>query len=123
MYWVVTKEVLGSNTKQPQICFTKEYAKEYGVPEENVEPIKIDEGFFGTFSEAKGISSQIKIRGYKAILLISSREHTYRVKISFDNFLKNQNIKIYTQGSGQKVLLRHAIVEFIKLKIYQYFLI
>ena len=97
--------------------------KEFGVPEENVEPIKIDEGFFGTFSEAKGISSLIKGRGYKDILLISSHEHTYRVKISFENFLKNQNISVYVQGSGEKILLRTAIFEFIKLKIYQYFLV
>ena len=93
--------------------------KEFGVPGENVEPIKIDEGFFGTFSEAKGISSLLKSRQYKSILLISSDDHTKRVKISFDNFLKDQDIKAYTQGSGERILLRHAIVEFIKLKIYQ----
>ena len=97
--------------------------KEFGVPEENVEPIKIDEGFFGTYSEAKGISSQLKIRGYKDILLISSREHTYRAKISFENFLKEQIVSIYTQASEERVLLRTAILEFNKLKIYQYFLI
>jgi len=109
--------------------------KEYGVPAENVEQIKIDEGFFGTFSEAKGISSLIKGRGYNDILLISTLDHTHRVKISFDNFLKNQNISVYAcpvksgfyltgvQASEERILLRHAIVEFIKLKIYQYFLV
>ena len=97
--------------------------QEFGVPEENVEPIEIDEGFFGTFSEAEGISSLLKSRGYNNIVLISSDDHTKRIKISFDNFLKDPEIKIYTQGSGEKLLLRHAIVEFIKLKVYQYFLI
>ena len=97
--------------------------KEFGVPAENIEPIKIDEGFFGTFSEAKGISSLLKSRQYKSILLISSDDHTKRIKISFDNFLKDQDIKTYTQGSGERILLRHAIVEFFKLKIYQNFLV
>jgi uncharacterized SAM-binding protein YcdF (DUF218 family) len=97
--------------------------KEYGVPKENVEPIKMDEGFFGTFSEAKGISSLLKKRGYENILLISSHEHTYRVKISFENFLKKQTASVYVQASEERILLRHAIVEFIKLKIYQYFLV
>ena len=77
----------------------------------------------GTFSEAKAISSLLKSRGYKDIVLISSDSHTKRIKISFNNFLKDQDIKTYTQGSGQRVLLRHAIFEFIKLKVYQYFLI
>jgi len=97
--------------------------EEHGVPAENVEAMKIEGGFFGTFSEAKGISSLIKGRGYKDILLISSHEHTYRVKISFDNFIKEQTVSVYTQASGERILLRHAIVEFFKLKVYQYFLI
>ncbi len=97
--------------------------KEFGVPEEDVEALKIKEGFFGTFSEAKGISSLIKKQGYKSLLLVSSPEHLYRAEISFDNFLKDQNISIYVQGSEERVLLRQLIVEFIKLKVYQYLLV
>ena len=97
--------------------------KEFGVPEEGVEAIKIKSGFFGTLSEAKGISSLIKIRGYKSLLLVSSPYHTNRVKISFDNFLKNQNTSLLIQGSEGKAFLRDLIIEFFKLKVYQYFLI
>ena len=97
--------------------------KEYGVPEENVEAIKIDEGFFGTYSEAKGISSLIKIRGYKSILLVAQLYHTHRVKLSFNKFMADQNISLNIIGSGEQLFLRHHIVEFIKLKIYQYFLV
>ena len=94
--------------------------QEFGVPEENIEAIKIEDGFFGTFTEAEGISSLLKSRGYNDIVLISSDYHTKRIKISFDHFLKDQDIKIFTRGSGEKVLLREAIFEFIKLKVYQY---
>ena len=97
--------------------------KELGVPAEDVEAIKIKEGFFGTFAEAKGISSLIKSRGYKSLLLVSSPYHINRVKISFDNFLKNQNTSLLIQGSDAKAFLRDLIVEFFKLKVYQYFLI
>ena len=97
--------------------------KKLGVPEKNVEAVKIEEGFFGTFSEAKGISSLVRGRGYMDIVLITSPDHTIRSKISFDNFLKNRNTLIYVQASGEKVLLRNLIVEFIKLKAYQYFLL
>jgi uncharacterized SAM-binding protein YcdF (DUF218 family) len=65
----------------------------------------------------------LKNRGYKDIVLISSDYHTRRIKVSFDNFLKDQDIKTYTEGSGEKLLSRNAIFEFIKLKVYQYFLI
>jgi hypothetical protein len=97
--------------------------KEFGIPEENVEPIKVDEGFFGTFTEAKGISSLLKSRGYKDIVLISSEYHTKRIKTCFDHFLKEQTASVNIQASGERILLRHAIFEFIKLKIYRYFLI
>ena len=110
--------------------------KEFGVPTECIEPIKAIEGFFGTFSEAKGISSLIKRQGYKSLLLISSPEHLYRAEISFDNFLKDQNTSIYAcpvksgfyltgvEGSGESdVSLRDLLVEFIKLKVYQYLLV
>ena len=96
---------------------------EFGVPIEHIEPIKIKEGFFGTFAEAKGISSIIKRRGYKSLLLVSSPYHTHRVKISFNNFLKNENTSLIIQGSESKAFLRDLFVEFFKLKIYQYFLI
>ena len=108
---------------------------EFGVPTECIEPIKIKEGFFGTFTEAKGISSLIKRQGYKSLLLISSPEHLYRAEISFDNFLKDQNTTIYAcpvksgfyltgvKESGGRALLRDLLVEFIKLKVYQYLLV
>jgi uncharacterized SAM-binding protein YcdF (DUF218 family) len=119
---------------------------EFGVPEENVKPIRIKEGFFGTFAEAKGISSLIESRGYRSLLLISSPEHLYRAEISFDNFLKDQNTSIYAcpacpvgrnyrtgvksgfyltgvKESGGRILLRDLLVEFIKLKVYQYLLV
>lgn len=97
--------------------------KEFGVPKEHIEPIKIKEGFFRTFAEAKGISSLIKIRGYKSLLLVSAPYHTHRLKISFDNFLKNQNTSLLIQGAETKAFLRDLVIEFLKLKVYQYFLI
>jgi len=125
---------LGRNLTNDEWSILK--LKEFGVPTECIEPIKVKEGFFGTFSEAKGISSLIKRQGYKSLLLISSPKHLYRAEISFDNFLKDQNTSIYAcpvksgfyltgvQGSGERdVLLRYLFVEFIKLKVYQYLLV
>jgi hypothetical protein len=97
--------------------------KELKVPEEYIEAIKIEEGFFGTFSEAKGISSLVKKKRYKSIILISEPYHSHRVKISFGNFLNKQGPIFHIKGSEEKVFLSDLIVEFFKLKVYQYFLI
>lgn len=97
--------------------------EELGIPEKRIEAISIKEGFFGTFTEAKGVSKLIKKRGYKRVLLISSPYHTHRVRISFENFLKDQTITFYVQSSDKRVFLRHLMIEFIKLKVYQYLLV
>ena len=97
--------------------------EELGIPKEYVEPISIKKEFFGTFAEAKGVSRLTKKRSYKNMVLISTPYHTRRVKISFENFLRNQELTLYVQGSDNGVFLRHLLVEFIKLKIYEYFLL
>lgn len=95
---------------------------QFGVPKEYVEIIKIPRGFFGTLSEAKYISSLVIQRELKSILLISSHYHTHRMKITFKDFL-DETHNIYIQGSGEKVFLKKYLLEFFKLKIYQYFII
>ena len=98
--------------------------EELGIPKEYVEPIWIKDEFFGTFAEAKSVSRLTKKRGYKNMVLISTPYHTRRVKISFENFLRNHEVRtLYVQGSDERVFLRYLLVEFIKLKIYEYCLV
>lgn len=97
--------------------------KKRGVRKEAVELISIAEGFFGTYSEAKDVSKLLQERKYKSILLIAQPYHTRRVQLSFSKFLAGQNIFFYIIGSGESLDLSDHMVEFIKLKIYQYFLV
>lgn len=97
--------------------------QKFGVPAKHIEPIKIHEGFFGTLSEAKSISKLIKKRQYKSILLISSPHHTKRVSISFAKYLKDYNITVFTQYSEDKEPVKGLLIEYLKLKIYEYFLL
>jgi len=97
--------------------------EELGIPKESVEPISIQKGFFGTFAEARGISRLIKERGYKSVALISAPYHTCRVKISFEKFLKGHGGKFYVHGSREEVPFIYLLKEFIKLKVYEYFLV
>lgn len=96
---------------------------EFGVPEEYIEAIEMEGGFWGTFSEAQGISSLVKKRSYKSVLLISTHYHTQRVKITFEHLLKKQGTVLFVQGAGGGILLRGHLLEYLKLKIYKYFLL
>ena len=97
--------------------------KQLGVPKEAVEAITIKEEFFGTLREAKAISKLIKERGYESTILISSPCHTRRVKISFQKFLTDENVPFFVQASDGRPSTMGLISEFIKLKIYQLFLV
>lgn len=113
--------LLGRNLTNDEWAILK--LEKLGIPTKNVEAICIKKGFFGTLTETKGISELVNKRGYKSIILISSPYHTHRVKISFEEFLKDHNVTSYVQGSGRKACLKELIVEFIKLKVYQYLLV
>ncbi len=95
----------------------------YGIPKEDIELIKVDEGFFGTYSEAKDVSNLIIERGHNSVLLIAQPYHTRRVRTCFNKTLGSHPVSVYIHDSGEKMPLRYLIVEYIKLKVYQYFLI
>lgn len=97
--------------------------KRLNIPEENIELIEVDEGFFGTYSEAVDISSFVKKKQYRSLLLIAQPYHTKRVISSFSEFPANRHVALYVQDSGEKMYLDQLIVEYAKLKVYQYFLL
>ncbi|MCD6184482.1 MAG: YdcF family protein [Deltaproteobacteria bacterium] len=126
--WIMSSSgITEYSTKLGRNWTKNEYAikqlQESGIPEKNIELVKVQEKFFGTLSEAKDISSLIQQKQFKSILLIAQPYHTHRVNISFNKFLAGQNISLYIQDSGERMLLRHLIAEYIKFKIYQHFLI
>ncbi|MDP8219697.1 MAG: ElyC/SanA/YdcF family protein [Candidatus Theseobacter exili] len=97
--------------------------KKLGISGKNIETVDIGKGFFGTLTEAKSVSGLIKKRGYKTLMLITSPYHTKRVKVSFTSMLTDTEITLCVRGSAEQASLSALIVEFIKLKIYKYFLI
>lgn len=113
--------LLGRNLSNDEWAIWK--LEELGIPKKSVESISIQKGFFGTLTEAKGISKIAKNRGYKSMLLISSSDHTHRVRISFKKFLKDNNIKMCIQGSGKRASLGELLLELVKLKVYEFFLV
>jgi len=113
--------LLGRNFTNDEWAILK--LEKLGIPKKNIEAIRVKKAFFGTLTEAKGISRLIKKRGYKSVLLISSPYHTHRAKISFEKFIEDHNVAFYMHGSGERGSLRDLIIEFIKLKVYEYLLV
>jgi hypothetical protein len=95
----------------------------FGVPKGKVESIEIDKVFFGTLSEAKSVSGLVKQRGYKSVLLIVQKYHSKRAILSFKKFLSDANISAYVKCSSEVQSLGEIIVEFIKLKVYENWLL
>jgi len=112
---------LGRNLTNNEWAIKK--LQQFGIPRENIEPISMESGFFGTLTEAKHISQLVDKKDYKNLILITAPYHTKRVKTCFENFLNGHNVAFYVQGSEERVTLSILIVELIKLKIYKYFLI
>lgn len=94
--------------------------KKYGIPREKIELIAVDEGVFGTYSEARDVSQEIIKDSHTAILLVSSAHHTQRMKESFQNFIsEQQGVNLYIKASDEQVYLREMISEYLKLSVYR----
>ena len=113
--------VLGRNLTNDEWALLK--VAELTVPKSCVEFVKIRKGFFGTFAEARGISEVIKERRYNNIVLITSAYHTHRTRISFQNFLKDTDVALSVIASKENGTFMEHLVEFIKLRVYELFLV
>lgn len=96
---------------------------ELGVKKEDIEPVQIKEGFFGTLSEAKGIPQIAKERGYNNLILVSSSYHTNRVWASFSKFAENKKLNTFVYGAEDRANLISLLFEYFKLRLYGRFLL
>ena len=94
-----------------------------GVPESDVEILSMEEGFFGTYTEAKHVARLAKERGYQQILLVCAPYHAYRVKACFQHAFQPETVRAFVQGSGEPAMLRQLLIEWIKARFYDTFLL
>jgi uncharacterized SAM-binding protein YcdF (DUF218 family) len=94
-----------------------------GVPADKIEIIKINEGFFGTWREAKHIAKLVRLRKIKTLVLISQPYHSQRVYTSFKKFLPEEEFNFYIQSSNENQRFIEMAIEFFKLKVYTHLLL
>jgi uncharacterized SAM-binding protein YcdF (DUF218 family) len=61
--------------------------QKYGVPADKVEILQLEEGYFGTLSEARQVSALARQRGLRTLALIAQPYHSRRVDLSFRKFM------------------------------------
>lgn len=97
--------------------------KDLGVRIQDIEPVSVPDGFWGTLSEAKEISQVASENGYSGLVLVTSPYHTQRTWESFARFAGDRGLKVYIYPSDEEVPLPRVLQESTKLLIYKIFLL
>lgn len=93
-----------------------------GVPREQIEIVEMEEGFFGTLSEAKHVSRLVESRSVSRIVLIAQKFHTRRSLASFKSYLP-AGVNVYISNSEDAQRLYENCIELVKWKLYETFLL
>ena len=100
-----------------------EKIKKLGLSADKIDFIAMEDGFFGTYNEAKNISRLIIKNNYKNVVLISAPYHTKRVRASFEKYLNKDSTNLYLLGTEEKGSIIDLAVEYFKLTLYQLLLV
>lgn len=90
-----------------------------GVKREDIEPVLLEKGFFGTFAEAKGVANLAAGRDYKHLILITSSYHALRTRMTFSSFLNKDGITLYMYTIDESIGLYPALLENFKFILYR----
>ena len=113
--------VLGRNLTNDEWSIGK--LKEEGVAVETVEFVSVPPATFATFAEARVISALARSRRVMRLVLVTSRNHTERVRLSFSWFNADNAFESYIYGSEEKVGIVELLRENMTLRIYRYFVL
>jgi len=94
-----------------------------GVNRDDIEPVAVRRGMFGTFSEARDVPRIVSSRSYKSLILVSSRHHTARVWNSFKSFARKEHLNLYIYPADDDPSLRDLLLEYLKLEVYRLLLL
>ena len=94
-----------------------------GVRTQDIDPRSIRSEFFGTLSEARNIPGIVAGQGYSRLALVTSSYHARRAGESFSRYAKRHNLELCIVSSDEDMSLLDCIQEFVKLIIYEMFLV
>lgn len=92
---------------------------ELGVPLEAIELVTMNEGFFGTLTEAKELKNIVSEGKNTTLILVTSNYHTVRTLLTFSKILHEKKLKFAIYGANEPVYLRSLLYEYMKLLLYR----
>lgn len=90
-----------------------------GIKAAAIDFVGVEEGFFGTWSEAKALPRVVSERGYRRLILVTSAYHSRRVWESFSRSAGQSGTTLFLYHSDEPAYLRHLLPEYVKLLLYR----
>ena len=90
-----------------------------GVAAAAIEFVAIEEGFFGTWSEANSLSHFLRERRLRRLILVTSPLHSRRAWESFSRTIEQPDTNLALYLSDEPAYGRHLLMEYVKLIFYR----
>jgi hypothetical protein len=97
---------------------SEQMAKE-GIDAGDVEFIEVSSAVFSTLAEARAVSSLAGTRGFRRLILVTSRHHTARTWDSFSHCNRERRLDVYVYGTEEEPGLFELLLERLKLSVYR----
>ena len=94
-----------------------------GVGREDIEFINLQNGFFGTLTEAKTLRALSVKREIETLVLVCSAYHSSRVWVTFSALLEGSGVEIEIHTADEKVGMWGLLIEYVKLLFYENILV
>ncbi len=93
------------------------------VRREDIEPVPVIPGYFGTLSEAKRITAIVGEIGGERLILVTSSYHTRRAFLSFSVFQGHIPGGIYVYEAEDDKDMKSLVLETVKLLLYEHIIL
>ena len=89
------------------------------VKKEDIVPVSVKTGLFGTLREARGVTDMVRKIGGERLILVTSSYHTRRAFLAFSFFQKLIPGEIYVYGAEDDAGMIYLLSETVKLFLYE----
>ena len=93
----------------------------FHVKKEDIEPVSVKVGFWGTLSEARDLTDIVRKKGCNRLILVTSDYHTRRAFIAFLRYSTNDSPTVYVYGAEDTTGFLGILAEYVKLLLYDHF--
>jgi hypothetical protein len=94
-----------------------------GLDPRDITILYMPKGFFGTLTEARGVTAYAAKNGIRRLVLVCSSYHAHRVKVTFGEQLKPTGVAMEIHPAREDMRLLVLLDEYAKIILYEYVLL